>query len=82
MKQKIFCLFSIANDHNQPENNLVAWYSGRPTLEQLARGLGLEFKGDDNILDIVNIHQGPTRRIGDCDYRLESVAEGERLLPK
>lgn len=35
MKKTIWCLFSIDNQYDQPRNNLIAWFSVRPIIEDL-----------------------------------------------
>ena len=37
---KIWILTQIANDYNQPENDLVAWWPEKPSEEQLEAVLG------------------------------------------
>lgn len=73
---KIWCLFSIENDYNQPRNCLEHWWKEKPEFEAVAQAIGIQFKGDDNILNVVNISQGEQRRIGNTDYWLQEVPEG------
>lgn len=75
-KGSIWCLFSIQNEYDQPSNNLVAWWKKKPDFKALAKALNIDFKGDDSILIVVNIHQDGERRVGNCDYRLDEVPEG------
>lgn len=75
-KESIWCLFSIQNDYDQPEHNLEAWWKKKPDFKALSNALSLDFTGDDNILIVVNIHQGGERRVHGGDYRLDEVPEG------
>lgn len=72
---KIWCLFSVANMYDQPNNNLVCWFEKKPSIEKLAQTLGATLQGDDTILSIVNISQGKKSRLFGADYRLEEVGE-------
>lgn len=72
---EIYCLFSIANDYGQPQNNLVAWWTEKPLLSQLR-----EIFGQDQDIDpLMDIQGGADVRINDTDYRLERVKEGATL---
>lgn len=73
---KIWCLFSIANEYDQPRNNLEAWWSHKPDFEKLASVIKIPFDGEKNILNIVYLHQGQERRIFETDFRLVQVEEG------
>lgn len=75
--EKIWCLFSIANEYNQPENNLEAWWKNKPSFEILAQAIGIKFEGDENILGIVHVSQGIEERIAGSRYRLELVKQGK-----
>lgn len=77
---KIYALFSIQNEYDQPDNNLEAWWHEKPSLEILANALGGKFPSDrdEDTLAIVKIwgmevHQ----RIGNTDYRLEHITPGK-----
>ena len=75
MKKRIWCLFTSANDYDQPNNNLQAWWSEKPSLEDLEK---VEVcKGAIRpVLD--GILAGATIRLQNYfDTRLEEVAEGE-----
>ena len=75
--KEIWCLFSVHNNYDQPPNNLVAWWKEKPNFEILAKAINIEFKGDENILVVVKIHQGEEQRISETDYRLEQIIEGK-----
>jgi len=72
---KIWCLFSIENQYYQPNNNLVAWWTKKPTTDKLfpviGQGLSLE---DTNLL-----FAGNKVRVCETDYRLEEVEEDTNL---
>lgn len=70
--EKIWCLFHVSNDYNQPKNNLIGWWSVKPTLKQIAdkMGIGLQYEGaKERVSNVLN------RKIED-GYRLEEVKEG------
>lgn len=78
---KIFCLFSVENNYDQPANNLVCWWREKPSIEALASALEMKFpaKDDEDTLAVVKIWSGDGARIFNADYRLEEVSEGEKL---
>ncbi len=71
----IFCLFSIANDYDQPPNNLECFWTTKPTIEQVARGLEIDFPcySDVDTLAVITIWKGEKARISNVDYRIESI---------
>lgn len=80
---KIWCLFSVENNYDQPENNLVSWWQNKPTIETLTTfvGICLGKSNDEAIVQLVNLWSK-----GDCRhplygtiYRLEEVEEGKKL---
>jgi hypothetical protein len=75
----IWCLFSIANDYNQPKNNLECFWASEPSIQDIAKAIGVDFKGDDNILGIVGIYQGESKRFFGADYRIEQVQSNNVL---
>jgi hypothetical protein len=68
---KIWCLFSIENEYNQPSNNLIAWWNEKPSQVKLQH-IMLE----SNVNKLLN---GYTVRYGNIDFRLEEVKEGVAL---
>lgn len=77
---KIYALFSIDNQYDQPDNNLVAWWHEKPSLETLANALGGKFpsNSDEMTLKIVKVWgMEVQQRIGDTDYRLEHITPGK-----
>ncbi len=77
---KIWCLFSIANNYDQPCNNLVRWWSAKPTIEELARFMGspLGSADDEEVVRVVTLWKGQPVRFpfDDSDYRIQEVEEG------
>ena len=53
----MIALFSIENQYDQPENNLVALFKEKPSIELLAKALEKSFPcdKDSETLAIVNI---------------------------
>jgi len=78
---KIWCLFSIANNYDQPRNNLVRWWSAKPTIEELARVMGspLGKADDEEVVRVLSLWKGQEVRFpfDDSDYRIQEVAEGD-----
>jgi hypothetical protein len=76
----IWCLFSIANEYDQPKNNLAAWWLKKPTFEQLAEAMGDTFPSHDETLTIftTRVWQGGEHRNHKTfdTWRLELVPEG------
>lgn len=73
---KIWCLFSIANNYDQPEHNLVGWFKEKPSIEKLLRYFRVDNTDDNAIIAIVRLFQGDEVSIGDMSYRFEEVKEG------
>jgi hypothetical protein len=79
---KIWCLFSVDNNYDQPEHNLVCWWQEKPTLECLFETLGHKLGEDDEVtVNVVNIWTGKDVQIykSGTSYRLEEVEEGTKL---
>lgn len=76
---KIWCLFSVANEYDQPEYTLVTWWSTRPTIERLAAFLcyPLDKCADQDVIAITEVWRGHGARLSgdDTRYRLEEVEE-------
>ena len=78
-KKTIWCLFSVDNLYDQPPNNLVAWWSEKPTLFSLAKTLKMSFPSerDRDTLFVVNVWQGTATATYGTEYRLEEVEEND-----
>ena len=79
--QKIWCLFSVDNNYDQPPNNLVAWWSAKPSLDQFCADLKWKFPTteDADTVAIVKIWAGEKKRLSGTDYRLAQIPEGTLL---
>ena len=74
----MLALYSIENNYDQPENNLVALFKDKPSLGLLAKALGKSFPcdSDSDTITIVNIWSNIDKneyRLGETNYRLETV---------
>jgi hypothetical protein len=81
---KIFCLFSVDNNYDQPDNNLVCWWQKKPSLEQMFKALEVDptlggSYNEANIVAVVKVFSGDGASINETDYRLEEVEEGKNL---
>lgn len=70
---QIWCLFSISNDYNQPKNNLIAWFSEKPSKRKLVELVKPDLQNPD--VDIEVLWDWMSCRINDSDYRLSHVSE-------
>jgi len=76
---KIFALFSVDNNYDQPDHNLVAWWSEKPSIEELAKALGLTFPAthDQETLFIVKVWSGEAEQNWlNTLYILREIEEG------
>jgi hypothetical protein len=73
----IYCLFSIENNYDQPPNNLVAWWSKKPSIEEVAVAMGASWPStnDDFTLSMVRIWQGTNTRWGDTGYWVQELTK-------
>ena len=76
---KIWALFSIANDYDQPDNNLVAWWQNKPKIEVLAQTIGINFDRNKGSVKLGKILKGQGVRIDGADFRLVEITEGVTL---
>jgi hypothetical protein len=92
----IFCLFSIDNNYDQPDNNLVAWWPKRPNIAQVAAVLELDIKPitlsetadnyyeisriAETIVAITKILQGRDVSLMGSDYRLQETQPGIKIV--
>lgn len=75
MEKVIWCLFSVANNYDQPNNNLCVWYTEKPSLETLFAYFCADISHTELVVSIVNVWAGQEQRIAEADYRLEQVKE-------
>lgn len=78
---KIWCVFSIANNYDQPDNNLVGWFQQKPTIHRLAEFMKINFATADQeqILFITGLWQGHSVKYNDTTFNLEEVGEAANL---
>lgn len=79
MKNTIWILTSFSNAlYDQPENNLIAWWREKPTLDQVCDAMGMGVfppEGDECALAVVNVWSGGAR-VADDTYNLREIKEG------
>jgi len=80
---KIWALFSIANNYDQPENNLEAWWFEKPNFDTLSHALGWKpftELDETGILYVVDLWKGSNKQThpGGTSYRLEEIGEGNQ----
>lgn len=76
---KIWAMFSVDNNYDQPPNNLIAWWPAKPTLEQVATAIGMKWPGetDEQILTVTKLWAGQALTVGSMtEYRIEELNEG------
>ena len=74
--KKIWCLFHIENDYNQPKNNLIFWWSHKPTAQNIASSISVDLKHPDGMERVQDILNGKEND----GYRIEEVEEGSKIL--
>lgn len=74
---KIWILLSIANEYDQPDNNLEAWWSYKPTFIELASVIGITVDIHKGHKEIGQLLKGKEVRIDWTYYRLEEISEGK-----
>jgi hypothetical protein len=83
---KVWCLFSVDSNYDQPDFNLVCFWKDKPSLEQLSNvltGKALGDLGEETIVEIVSIFTGKEGKVSrvhfDTTFRIEEVEEGIQL---
>ena len=79
MKSSIWILTAVVDDYDQPDHDLIAWWHEKPSCAFLAEACGVGFASDDDILNVVKLHQGEARRMYPlCRalFELREVVEG------
>lgn len=88
--KKIYCLFSVANDYDQPRNNLVALWGEKPDFETFCKLFEITIEPGANILAVLDkygdaliklreVYNGRETLVFGDNYRLEVVTEGTKL---
>lgn len=74
---KVWALFSIDNNYDQPDNNLEKLYKNKPTFEQLRyfffKDTPIDEIHDNHIILLADILKGQESRFSNTDYRVEEV---------
>jgi len=76
---KIWALFSVSCDYDQPPNNLEAWWVNKPDKKQLRAVIYPEQKefNEENSVAMEKLLNGGSLSIEYVvDYRLEQLEEG------
>lgn len=71
----IICLFSIANEYEQPGFNLEAWFQTMPSFDYLIKHFNVNMKDSEGILKIAQLLNMGQVRFGEYHYRFQSVPE-------
>lgn len=76
----IYALFSVENNYDQPQNNLVAWWGEKPSFDILAKAVGygcFPCATDEGTLIVVNLWQGgEVKDDNGTSYRLRLISDG------
>ena len=79
---KVYMLFSVDANYDQPDRAFICWWSKKPSIEMLAKILNVDFMdaNDDMKASIVSIWCGKCERLMfDTTYWIEEVEEGKLL---
>lgn len=75
---KVYAIFSIDNNYDQPENNLEILFQNKPNFESLRtfffEQLSIDELRDSDIMFLVDLMRGKSVRLYDTDYRIEEVS--------
>ena len=76
-----WALFQIANNYDQPNNDLKCWWDHKPSMEEVGKAIGCGFpaQNDEQTLAVVHIWNGIDARLEETDYRLQELKSGEVL---
>ena len=74
---KVYAIFSIANNYEQPENNLEILFQNKPNFENLKTfffdQLSIDELRDSDIMFLVDLMRGKSVRLVYTEYRIEEV---------
>lgn len=79
MIMKVWALFSIENEYDQPDNNLEGLFHHKPTFEELAKfvtGKTLTELSESGLIKVVEILKGEATVWGSFQYRLREIEVG------
>lgn len=75
---KVYAIFSIANNYDQPENNLEILFQNKPNFENLLTFFfeqpSIDALRDSDIMFLVDLMRGKSVRLDDTEYRIEEVS--------
>ena len=74
---KVYAIFSIANNYEQPENNLEILFQNKPNFENLKTfffdQLSIDELRNSDIMFLVDLMRGKSVRLVYTKYRIEEV---------
>ena len=74
---KVYAIFSIANNYDQPENNLEILFQNKPNFENLKTfffdQLSIDKLRDSDIMFLVDLMRGKSVRLDGTEYRIEEA---------
>lgn len=74
--KRIWVLFSIIDDYNQPDANMVAWWENKPTFEMVATAMGIGVNTEVGNSKVRRVLRGKEVGYKYANYRLRYVGEG------
>ena len=78
---KLWILKQDFNEYDQPDNNLAAIWTKKPTIQDILLALELPIDltqlDQENLIASVSILKGDQVRLGNADYQLKQVEEGK-----
>lgn len=89
--KKIYCVFSVDNNYDQPENNLVIAWLEKPDLPEFSSAFGLPTdvkqmsvydaieRFGELMQKISSVYRGNREKISSVEYRFEEIEEGKLL---
>lgn len=80
MDKTIWALFSIANEYDQPDNNLETFWFHKPGFHDL-KVFFEPVKVTTSAMDMYygQLSRGLNVRMGNTDYRIQEITEGQKL---
>ena len=79
---KVYAIFSIANNYDQPENNLEILFQNKPNFENLKTfffdqlsidELSIDELRNSDIMFLVDLMRGKSVRLDGTEYRIEEL---------
>ena len=69
----IWCLFSVACDHNQPKHNLECWWANKPDIDKISETVLY----NDTVLNA--LLRNNYVKVSGCSLYLKEVKEGQKI---